>query len=845
MGHPEMFTIPGLGIETWGTTVSSNLKGGTMTTLLNDLRCAWRQLRKAPGFTLTAVITLALGIGISAAMFAVVDGVLLRPLPVPHPNQIVALGEQRGAAGVGTVSLPNIRDWRAQAKSFQDIAWYTQFFFNLKKPDGSADFSINIQASPNFFSMLRATPALGRVLSASDAHSTESPIVISNYVWRNYLHSDPYVLGRHLQVGSTTYTVVGVMPKLFYLPLRDDGPIVWSVLTPSPAMGREDGFLNGIGRLKPAISVAAAKTELSGIEANLARLYPDSDMPKAVDVVGLRQLTVGSAHSGLLALQGAVLLVWLIACANVAGLLLTRMSARRREIAVRAALGASRSRIVRQFLTESLVIGFASGALGYGVAALCLHLLSHSIHANLSRASDVALNWHAVLALIGLSILSAAIFGTVPALQAASANPQDALHQGSLAAGSGRGQLRLRNLLIIGELALSLVLLSSAGLLLRTLYALRNVDLGFNQHKMIDAMFFPAGGFDIFEKTQPVIDTIYTPLLARVRSLPGVKSAALMSRAPLSYQVSVNDGFTVFGQPGPERHTQLAFITPRGFRTLGIPMRYGREFGDEDRPTTTPVCVINQAFARTFLAGRNPLNTRLNLDTDSTDKSIFHNVQIVGVIGDATLGRVGDRSIPMVYTDLNQMAPGDSFYPVASVVMELVVRTRQNPKALVPSIRKAFAQVAPGVSIGSIHTFREKIDGELGSQTLAARLLWIFAIAAVFISAAGLYGLLSYSVTQRTREIGVRIALGAQRSDILRVILRQAGRLLLTGVVLGLLCAFFLGRFVRSFLYGVSQHDGLTLLIVAALLLLVGLAAAYIPARRASRIEPTEALRAE
>lgn len=816
-----------------------------MTTLLHDLRYALRQLRKAPGFTITAVVTLALGIGISAAMYTVVDGVLLRPLPVPHPSQIVALGSTGNPGVPTTTSLPDLQDWRAQSKSFQDIAWYTQFFFNLKKPDGSADFSINIEASPNFFSTLQAHPALGRTFAEADANSTGNPVIISNFVWRNYLHSDPAILGKNLQAGTHTYTVIGVMPKLFYLPVNDDGPIIWTMLTPLPSMTRDSGFLNGVGRLKPGVSAAAAQAELNGIQANIARRYANLDISPSVTVVDYRKFTIGSARSGLLALQGAVLLVWLIACANVAGLLLTRLSTRRREIAVRAALGAGRSRIVRQFLTESMLIGLASGALGYGVAALCLKLLSHSIRTNLNASAGIGIDAHVILMLIGLSIASAVFFGAIPALQAASANPQDALHHGTLGAGSGLGQIRLRNFLIVGELALSLVLLFSAGLLLRTLYALRSVDLGFNQHNLIDAMFFPAGGFDIFQKGLPTIDTVDMPLLQRVRGLPGVEDAAIVTRAPLSYQISMEDGFHVFGVPGHEQHTQLGFATPSAFHVLGIPLVQGRLFTPEDRPTTTAVCIVNQAFVRAFLSGKNPLDQRLILDDDPKDTSIFHNVQIVGVVRDAPVGRIGQKSVPMVYADMLQLAPSDAYYPIASIVGELIVRTRQPAAAVLPSLRAAFTQVAPGVSIGSIQTYRQKIDGELGSQTLAARLLWIFAIAAVLISAAGLYGLLSYSVAQRTREIGVRLALGAQREDVLRVILRQAGKLLLAGIAVGIFSALFLGRFLRSFLYGVQQHDLLTLLAVAALLSGVGLVAAYIPARRASRVEPTEALRTE
>ena len=816
--------------------------------LINDLRYALRQLRKAPGFTVTAIVTLALGIGISAAMFTVIDGVLLRPLPVPHPERLVALGNPVPGSKTGlpsVSSLPDLQDWRAQAKSFQSIAWYTSLFFNLKKPDGSADFSINEQTSANFFTTLQTTPALGRTFVPADRNGTGNPVVVSNFVWRTYLHSDLGILGKTLQIGSGAYTVIGVMPRHFYLPMNDDGPVVWTMLRPLPTMTRDGDFLNGIGRLRPGVSIAAARAELSSIQANIARRYANMDLDKRMGVVGLRELFVGSARSGLLALQGAVLLVWLIACANVAGLMLTRLSARRREIAVRAALGAGRGRIVRQFLTESLLIGGASGLLGYGVAVLCLRLLHHAIAANLSRAADVTINVPVILLLVSLSLLSAILFGTFPALQAASANPQDALHHGTLGAGSGLAQIRLRNFLIVGELALSLVLLFSAGLLLRTLYAMRHLDLGFNQHNLIDAMFFPASGFDVLEKTQPTINTVDLPLLERVRALPGVQRAAIVTRAPLSYQVNMTDGFHVFGVPGRERHVQLAFATPDAFQVLGMPLRRGRYFTEDDRPSTQAVAIVNEAFVRKFLPGKNPLDQRLMLDDDPKDKSILGDVRIVGVIGDAPAGRIGEASIPMAYVDMLQMTPQDPMYPIAAIVGELIVRTQRDPKGMIPAIRNIFTQVAPAVSVGSMQTYRQKIDGELGSQTLAARLLWIFAIAAVLISAAGLYGLLSYTVAQRTREIGVRIALGAQRADILRVVMRQAARLLGTGLAVGMLAAFLLGHLLRSFLYGVSQHDVLTLLVVAAVLSLVGLLAAYVPARRAAAVEPTEALRTE
>ncbi|MHB1673951.1 MAG: ABC transporter permease [Acidobacteriaceae bacterium] len=817
-----------------------------MTTLLNDLRYAFRQLRKSPGFAITAVLTLALGIGISAAMFTVVDGVLLRPLPVPHPSEIVQLGE-----AISTSSLPNLRDWRAHAKSFQDIAWYTNKFFDLKKADGTAEFSVNIQTSPNFFSMLQKRPMMGRTfLSQSGTAGNQGTVVLSYLVWKSYFHADKNILGKQIQLGADTYTVIGVMPQQFYIPINDDGPVVWTVLPHTSDMEqRNNGFLNAIGRLRPGVSVAAARTELSGIQANIARQFTDQHLPKNVAVKNYLDTLVGSVRPALLALQGAVLLVWLIACANIAGLTLTRMAARRREIAVRAALGAARGRIVRQFLTESLLLGIAGGACGLGVADACLALLRHSIHANLNRAVDVALNWHVILVLIALSIVSAVIFGTAPAFQAASADPQEALHEGSRGAGAGIKQLRLRNALIVGELALSLVLLVSAGLLLRTLYALRHVPVGFNPQHLVVAQFFSRGGFTPTAADATSTDLLavfYNPLLTRVRQIPGVESAALVTSAPLTNNVHMDASFTVIGDPAAnagDHSVEIHAVTPGAYRTLQIRLLHGRSFDDGDRIGTAPVVVVNQAFARQYL-GAQPLQKRLNLDTDPTRKSILENVNVVGIVED-TPKVLGQPAVPEVDVDLNQLPLKDDFYPIVSMAMELVVRTGQRPEVIVPTISRIFSQMNAQFIVNSVQTMPQQIDDQLGSQTLAARLLWIFAIAAVLIAAAGLYGLLSYSVSQRTREIGVRIALGAQREDVLRMVLRQASRLLIAGLLIGILAAYFATKLFRSFLYGVAQHDFLTIAAVSVLLLAVGLVASYIPARRAANIEPVEALRAE
>jgi predicted permease len=821
-----------------------------VNSLVNDLRYAWRQLLKAPGFTVTAVLTLALGIGISAAMFTVVDGVLLRPLPVPHPSQVAVFVDNNSGA-ISSSSLPDLRDWREHAKSFQDIAWYTQKFFDLKKADGTALFSLNVQTSPNFFSMLQAQPLMGRTfLPQAGTEGNPGTVVLSHFVWQNNFHADKNIIGKQIRLGTDTYTVIGVMPQQFYIPNNNDGPVVWTVLPHTADMEqRDNGFLNGIGRLRSGVSVAAARTELSGIQGNIARQFPDQHLPKMVGVKTYLDSLVGSARPALLTLQGAVLVVWLIACANIAGLMLTRMGVRRREIAVRAALGAARGRIVRQFLTESLLLGIAGGTCGLGIAYTCLALLRHSINANLNRSGGIAFNWHVILLLIALSIDSAVIFGTTPAFQAASADPQEALHESSRGAGAGVKQLRLRNALIVGELALSLVLLVSAGLLLRTLYALRHVPVGFNPQHLVVAQFFSRGGFTptAVDSTSTDLRTVfYNPLLARVRQIPGVESAALVTSAPLTNNVHMDTNFSVIGDPGAnaaDRSVDLHAVTPGAYRTLQIRLLQGRPFDDGDRIGTAAAAIVNQAFARQYL-GTQPLQKRLNLDTDPTAKSILQNVSVVGIVED-TPRALGQPAVPEVDIDLNQLPLKDDFYPIVSLAMELVVRTGQPPEVIVPTISRIFSQRDAVFIVSSVQTMPQQIDGLLGSQTLAARLLWIFAIAAVLIAAAGLYGLLSYSVGQRTREIGVRLALGAQREDVLRMILRQASRLLAFGLLMGILAAYFTTKLVRSFLYGVAQHDTLTIVAVSILLLAVGLVASYIPARRAAKIEPVEALRAE
>jgi predicted permease len=825
-----------------------------MSNLWRDIRYALRQLSKAPGFTLTIIVTLALGIGMSTAMFTVVDGVLLRPLPVPHSSEIVALGEANSTGDVGTSSLPDVRDWRAYGKCFQDIAWYRQSFFNLKKEDGSVQFSVNAQTSPNFFSMLQVHPWMGRTfLPKEGTGAGTGSAVLSYYVWKNNFHSDPSILGKPVELGANTYVVIGVMPHHFYIPINDNGPVVWTVLTNTPDMEhRDNGLFNVIGRLRPDVTIATARTELSSIQSNIAKQYASQHLRKNVAVTDYRDTLIGSVRIALLAMQGAVLAVWLIACANIAGLILTRMTTRRREIAIRTALGSPRKRIVQQFLIENLFLGLCGGILGLGIAMGSLILLRHSINFFLSRSQEIALNSHVLLLLSLFSVVSAMIFGTIPTLEAMSTDPQEALQESSRGTKIGRNQLYFRNTLIIGELALSLVLLDSAGLMLRTLYALHQVNLGFNQTHLVIGEFFPKNsalvsgalgnksGIDIRETT-------YKPLLDKVQQLPGVQSAALLTAAPLSPNVHMNDTFAVIGYPSENeanRSAQVHVVTPSVYSTLQIRLIQGRLFEEQDSLGTTPVAVVNEAFAHTYL-GTQPIGKRLNLDLGYSSKSILQEVSVIGVVENTPQDTLGQPAEPEIDIDMYQIPIGDDFYSIFSFAMQLAVRTKQSPQLLVPSVSRILSQAGTSILINRVQTMQERIDGLLGSQIFAARLLWIFAIAAVVIASAGLYGLLSYNVSQRTRDIGVQFALGAQRDDILWLILRHTFWLVGIGISLGIIGAYLSARLLRSFLYGVGQHDMITIAAGSILLTSVSLLASYIPAHKAANIEPLEALREE
>ena len=610
-----------------------------MTGLLQDLRYAFRQLRKNPGFTAVTVLTLALGIGVNAAMFAVIDAVLLRPFPFPKPDQIVQMSEASPSdLAPGNSSLPDIRDWRDQSRSFQDIGWYTEGIRSVDIP-GFSDFIPVIFSSANLLSTLQVEPALGRNFSPEEDQPGHGDVVLINSIaWEKFFNKNPQAVGSSLKLGNKIYTVIGVMPAGFEFPYVGDGPAVWSPLVPTKDyLERDSRTITAVGRLKPGVPIASAQAELAGIQNNIANAYPKLELDKRIIVKNYREVVTGNVRPALLALQFAVLAVWLIACANVASLLLSRTSGRRREIAIRSAIGAARTRLVRQFLTESLVLALTGAAVGLALAFGCVRLLKFYLDLYLPLSHHIQIDARVAAALAGFSILSAVLFGLVPALQAARAPAQEALRQGTPAASAGRRQKRFRDALVVGEIALSLVLLISAGLLLRSLLALRQLPLGFVPHNVVvTSIFLPQSGGGMVGNTgkysgQDISQVFYAPLLDRLAHLPGVDSAALTSILPLSPNFSAGGSFEIVGRPKDPAHKTTASVravSPSLYSTLGIRLLQGRLFSDTDGPQSSAVAVVNEAFAKQYFPHQDSLGHQLKI----SDTGPHGTATIIGIV---------------------------------------------------------------------------------------------------------------------------------------------------------------------------------------------------------------------
>ena len=825
-----------------------------MTTLLQDLHYAFRQLKNAPVFALTAVLTLALGIGINAAMFSVVDQVLLRSMPFPRANEVVQMAVRTESGGFGSTSLPDIRDWQARSHSFRQIAYYTEQVPTL---GGVSDPKLvaQIVSSANLFDMLEARPMMGRTFLPGDSQAGRTNVMILGAaVWKEMYHGDPQIVGRSLPVNGSPYTVIGVMPNGFSFPANTGDDAIW---TPLPVddkalQDRGSAALSVVGRLRPGVTIEAAAHEMNSIHDQLKREYPKDENVNRVGVELYSNVVTGTARPAILALNVAVFAVWLIACANVAGLLLARGNNRRKEVALRTALGAQRGRLVRQFLKESLLLSLAGGALGLELASIALHLLKHYLADAVVFGDKIHIDGKVCAYLFAASCVSAVLFGLLPALHISKGPVQEGLRQGAAASGTSRQQGRWRDGLVVGEIALTLTLLVAAGLMVRTLISLRHTHMGFVASQVVTGQIFLPSHSGLFvqarEQSGPsLVQTFYTPLLDHLESLPGTQSAGLTTVRPLDEGWDFNMSVELANHPKPERSAQ-AYAQVRGtsggyFRTMGIRLLQGRFFATTDSASAPPTAIVNRSFVKRFLANENPVGQRVRYNDAGERKW----ATIVGVIEDSPQKTLGQPPLPEVHYNLAQLLPQDDLYPIlGTFYMNVAVRSPLGADTVGGELRRLVHELQPDAVLDKVQTMQAVVDGSLGNQVLAVRLLGLFAMTGLCIAVAGIYGLLAYSVSQRTRELGVRLALGAQREAVLWLVLRHALILLGVGVALGALIVAASSKAMTAFLvYKLNGYDALIAVSVAMLLGVCGLAASYLPARRGSRIDPVVALRAE
>jgi predicted permease len=814
-----------------------------------DVRYALRQLRRSPGFTAVAVLTLALGIGANTAIFSVVEGVLLAPLPYPQPDRLVMIWEWNlKLKQVKEPSYPNFLDWQRDARSFQQMAGYKWHFYDLTSP-GPPEHVASMEVSSNFFTTLGVKLALGREFSEQeDKHGGTPVAIISDRLWRDRFAGSPEALGKSATLNDVEYTIVGVLPPGFtlfgnsaearvYTPLGQGDPLM---LNPRGGYG-----CIVIARLKSGISTAQAQAEMSTVQNSLDLVYPQENQGTGARVVSLKTQLVGYLGGTLLLLLGAVGLVLLIACGNVANLLLARGASRAREFAIRSAMGANRARVVRQLLTESVLLSLGGGGLGLLVAALGVKPVLAAMPGSLPRSDEIGLNAPVLLFSLGVVLAVGILFGLAPALRTSKSNLQEALKEGGRTSTSGHH--RLQNSLVSFQMALTLVLLVGAGLLFRTIRHLWETNPGFDAHHLIT---FRVGVSPSLSKTPAGMRAAYQQLLERIRNIPGVESADFTYIVPLS-DAENNAPFWIGSQKPAEVKAApqtLFFDTgPDYLRTMRIPLLRGRFFTPEDNNTTPCVAAIDSVFASTYFRGQDPLGQTLTFGWTPP----VGPCRIVGVVGHVKHWGLGDESgkpQAQSYYPLYQLADQWVTASEGYRTTTIIVRTPLAVAAVMPAIRKAIYGGDKEQPVYYVQTMQEIASESMASQRFPMILLGAFAGLALLLASVGIYGVISYSVTQRVHEIGIRMALGAHRGDVFRLVLGQGLQLALAGLAIGAAAALILTRLLPSFshlLYGVRASDPMTFGIVSVLLTSVAILACYVPARRAVKVDPMVALRHE
>ena len=799
-------------------------------------------LLKAPSISIVATIALALGIGANTAIFSVVNAVLLRPLPFANSEQLMNVWETDSVRGYtrGSASYPNFVDWREQNHVFEHISTYHNSDF-IMTGRGESTRLQGAVVNADLFPLLAVSPVIGRGFLPAEDNPGESGrvVVLSQSLFQKRFNSDANIVNQSVVLDGKNYTIIGVMPAAFQFPVQNDPVELWTTVAldregKEPITGERGAhYMEVIARLKPGVSTVQAQAEMTAIGSRLEQQYPDKNLHRNIRVEPTLEALVGDVRPALLILLGAVGFVLLIACANVANLLLARAMSRHKEMAIRSALGASRMRVIRQLLTESVILSLAGGTLGLVLAVWWSDLLVALGKENIPRALQVGLDWRVLGFTLLVSVLTGVIFGLVPAIHSAKTELTESLKEGGRSGSEGARRNRVRGVLVVSELAIAVVLLVGAGLLIQSLWRLRQVNPGFDSQNLLTFVVgIPEVKYPIEKQAQ-----FYHDVVKRIESLPGVRSAGSVIPLPLSGD-AFSISFETEGRPvakGDRPSCDFFAIEDGYFKTLGVSILKGRDFTERDNKDGPPVIIVNQAFARKFFPNEDPIGKRIRPGIATYSGGPVMR-EIVGVVSD-----IRNRNLS------SELRAG-YYVPAAQIPfnqMTLVVRTTNDPHSVINAVQNEVHSMDNELPVFNVKTMDDYISATVAAPRFNATLLVIFAGVALILTIVGLYGVMSYSVAQRTNEIGIRMALGAQTSDVLRLIVSQGFTLVLLGLGIGLVGAFALTRVISSLLFGVTTKDPLTFAAVAVLLALVALLACYIPARRATRLDPLHALRYE
>jgi len=825
--------------------------------MLQDLRYALRILAKSPGFSVVAVLTLALGIGANTAIFSVVNGVLINPLPFHHPEQLVSLFQQMQHFSNASISYPNFVDWRRMNTTFSAMAAYRNVEYTLTG-NGEPERLQSEMISAGFFEILGVNPLLGRTFTASDDRlGAEPTCMITEALWKRKFGGRSDIIGQRLILNDAGRTVIGVVPSSFHLSIQNfqrGGPPnqvytpVGEYNEPRFYNARGSGWgLNAVGRLKPGVTLDQARADMDRVSRDLTLAYPDIDTDKKANVLSLRQVMVGRVQPVLLFLLGAVVLVLLIACVNVANLLLARSTARQQEFAIRIALGAGYKRVVRQLLTESVLLALAGGTLGLLLARLGTTAAVAAVPRNMPRAEEIGLDSRVLLFTLFISVLAGIIFGLAPAWRLARSSVGGTLNESSRRVAGARS--RTQAVFVVGEMAMALVLLIAAGLMVRSLVRLWHVDTGFNPHHVLT--FELSGPDSLKSQSADTIRSTYRQIHDKLASVPGVEAVSYnwgahpMGSDSESY-------FAIVGRPRPAHQADFPMaieydVEPDYFKVMQIQLKRGRLFTAADYEHSQPVIVIDETLAEKFFANSDPIGQYIDFNTSSEDVDKLPIMQIIGVVAHVNQWGLADDGAgalhAQVYLPFSQVP--DSIVKRVGIGTDVYARLNTPVSAVLPVLRSRVLEVNGELVIHSSEDMEKTVADSVAGQRFSMALLGIFAALALVLAAIGIYGVLSYMVGQRTREIGVRMALGAQQLDVLRLVMKDGAQMTAIGLAIGLIASFGLTRLMRSMLFGVKPSDPLTFIAVAALLSVIAMLACYLPAQRAMKVDPIEALRQE